>query len=217
MGISFLLIKASQASILIPIIAGLRYYKRLEKPYKWFIGFFILSGLVEIAATQMMHLKLHNNMPLLHGFTVIEGSIFIYIYYIYFKTNRFINRSLILVYPIFLFLVFADAFWIDGIWNSNSWARGFECLILVILAHYYFYIFFKENFDREVWSQPMFWLSAGVLFYFALNIPFFMLYSFFISGNYQLVYLGLNIHSIINIFTNILFAITFLCFQPKTN
>ncbi|MDP1728532.1 MAG: hypothetical protein Q8M15_17235 [Bacteroidota bacterium] len=210
------MIKISQASVLIPIIAGLLFYKRINTPFKWLTWFFILSAFVEIISVKIIHRGQHNNMPLLHLYTLIEFIAFGYMYYVYFKDRNRLKYFPVITLFTFIIIAGIDAIWINGIWLPNTVARSFECMVLVLLALMYYYLFFKESFDQVVWKQSMFWLSTGVLFYFAINEPFFMLYNFFLSNHSDMAKLGLNIHAVINIFTNILFAISFTCPKRKT-
>lgn len=206
------LITASQVSILIPTLAGIYYYRNLNRPFRLLVYFFVLCIGFEIGASILGEIY-KNNMPLLRVFTVTEYFFIIQVYYYYFAHRASIRKVIIVLSAALLLLAIADAFIIGNIWSGSSNTRTYEGIILVLLSLSYFYEFFLRNFDVEVWKQPMFWLSTAVLIYFSLNIFFFMLMNYMFKSNQQMAGLAIHIHAIVNIFANIIYAQAFRCFR----
>jgi len=212
---NYLYIKSSQASILIPLITGLRFYGALDRKFKILLLYFFISGTTEIIASNMK-IIFSNNMPLLHIFTIIEFFLFATIYYIYFSNHQLAKRMIAISSFLFLLSAVLDATYFNGFWRSNTISHSVESIILVMFSLLYFFSFFKEISEEEVWKKSMFWLSSGVVIYFSINIFLFMLANYLLKKNYNLVDQGYNMHAFINIFVNIIFAISFICLRKKT-
>ncbi|MDZ4756526.1 MAG: hypothetical protein SGJ10_00120 [Bacteroidota bacterium] len=163
-----------------------------------------------------MKIIFSNNMPLLHIFTIIEFFLFATIYYIYFSNHQLAKRMIAISSFLFLLSAVLDATYFNGFWRSNTISHSVESIILVMFSLLYFFSFFKEISEEEVWKKSMFWLSSGVVIYFSINIFLFMLANYLLKKNYNLVDQGYNMHAFINIFVNIIFAISFICLRKKT-
>lgn len=210
MTLPFALTKISQASVLIPLITGLLFYRRLTKPFKIFVYYFLLAALVEIAAS-LAGVYLGNNLFLLHFFIPLEFAAFVYLYYQYFSAPT-IRKGILYVSILFLGLVIVTII-LSGLNTHNSLARSFESIFLIILALSYFYQYFKSNSEVPVYTQPMFWLSSGILIYFSIDFFSFMLINQLIKRNIEMAYLSKMIHVFINIVAYVFYTISFRCFQ----
>lgn len=206
-----LYIYISQASILIPLFYGIKYYKKLSKSFKWFVWFFVFACIIEVFST-LSAFWFNNNLPLSHLYVVVEFFTFIYL----FKTN--INFSKKVYFGLlFLFLVpsILDAFYFHSIFQFNSLARTLESIILVCISLYFYYINIHQKVTESLFKNPMFWLSTSVLIYFSISFFNFMTKSFMEENDNILNDLADNIHALINIISSLLFAKSFQSFKWK--
>jgi hypothetical protein len=204
-----LFIRLSQASIVIPFIAGILNYNQLNKPFKGLVWFFMFCGLIEIMATQLKTI-MGNNMPLLHVFSVIEFCIFAYVFIQYFS---FPIKWFYLLVVAFLIIAIIDAVFISTIYKMNSVARNVECIVLIIAALYFYYTNIKANVSHSIYKKPVYWFSTAVIVYFSINFFFFLAMNFL---PYNFSMLAIYFHGIINIIANTIFAISFISFKWKT-
>ena len=212
MSLRILYIKLSQASILLPVIAGIVYYKQLTLPYRVLFYFFLLSIGFEVQASIIGKLY-HNNMPGLHLFTALEFLVFSFIYYSFFRTNRVISLLILINTILFIIAAFADALFVHSIWTVNTLARSYSALSMLSYTLIYFYFMFSKDDEYYSSRHPMFWLNAGVLIYFGSNTLYFLFNKDLLHRSPVTETIGLYTHAALNIFANYLYARSFRCFR----
>jgi hypothetical protein len=209
--IDVIFIYISQASVLIPFITGLRYIKYLSKSFTFLLYFFALSVLTEIGV-----LFMSNNMLLLHIFTGVEFFALGYMYYSFFKGKiLFLNEAFVIITISFAFIFVVDLTWFNDSESFNTLSRPYESLMMVALSLLFYYLFIKNELEKVLWEQPMYWLSTGVLIYFSTGIFLFMLSNLLLKGNQDIVDKGYGIHAGVNIICNILYAMSYRCFRKQ--
>src|SRR5258706_3424851 len=214
MPMHFVFIKLSQATVLFPVLLGIINFKKLNKPFRILLFFFILSILFEIQASLLKPIY-YNNMPGLHLFTVCEFIFLSLVYYYHFSKNSVLSRFIILNTCLFLLAASFDAFIINGILEPNNLSRTYSSISLVTMSLIFFYSFFKNDYEFYSWQYPMFWFNTGVLIYFALNLFYFMLNNYLVEHAYSIAYNSMRVHAAINIISNLLYAKSFLCFSKS--
>lgn len=202
----------SQLSILLPIAGGLLFLKRLSNPFRFLLLFFLFSACIEYGAAYFSGLY-HNNMPLLHVFTLVEVCSYCYIYSRVFTGNRsftLLCRSMILIQ---VMMSLMDAWLVNGIYRFPTLARGTGALILIFLSLYQLYLIFNFTNDPQLLKKSRFWLLFGVLTYFSTIIFFILLVNITVSKDEEAFRLIHNFHASVNILCNFMFAYSFLCFR----
>jgi hypothetical protein len=208
------LTNVSEASLIIPICAGVLAFKNLNGVFKTLFYFFCFSVFIEIGAEWLAYFH-KNNMPLLHFFTIPEFLVYLYVFI---ANVDFISNKRLLIFGgllgIFL-TAFTDIYLFEGLFKFNSVTRSFESIILLFFALLHFYLFFKFKSEKIAWVEPMFWFSLSIIVYFSLNLFFFMLANLFQVINGLPIAFGSKMHSVFNTISNILFAISFKCFRKN--
>ena len=210
MDIGVIFIKISQGSILLPLIAALFNYKKIDKTFKYFMYFFIFSLFSEIQASLFKY-YFHNNMPGLHFFICVEFSFFTYMYASYFIKRKLIRIVILINLFIFLLLAITDAFLINDIWHPNTLSRTYASISLVAYSLIFFYFLLKDDISYYSWEYPMFWINIGVLLYFSVNLFYFMMIKYLIENAEYTGKIGLYMHGFVNLLANILYAQSFRC------
>ncbi len=205
----------SSASILIPLITGIRNYKVLTKPFKLLLYFFLLTLFVEIQAEIFRQVGSGNNMPGLHVYTAIEFMAFSLLFYL--QTSKRSLRTLIMINAlIFLIIAITDALWINGLRAHNDLSRSYSAISMTVYALSYLYYLFTVDDTRYMQEYPMFWICIGMLFYFASDAIFFSIRTLLIK-DYKQISQNYNLaHAALNIITYCLYAQSFKCFRIQT-
>ncbi len=209
MNFSDILTEISKFSSFLPVIFGLIYFKKINKPFKRLVYFFCVSVFFEYFVTEFKKVY-GTNVPLLHLFTPLEFSLFFWVFWKYFNKHIYIYISVIFV---FITIAFLDAFFINTIYTHNNVARPTESIVLIITSFYYYYLNLNSiNKNTIIYKEAMFWFTTGVLIYFSINFYMFLMISQLVPPT---AYLSIDIHSVFNIIANILFAKSFTCFKWK--
>lgn len=206
-------INLSQASVLLPVIAGLLNYKRLTRPYKVFFYFFVFCAGMEISS-DIMKSMLTNNMPALHLYTLVEFLVFSFIYYSHFEDSKlrlFVKINTMIFVAVWL----ADALLIDGIWNWNTWSRSYSAISVLCYALIYFYFLFQKDSKQYNTRHPMFWTGIGTLVYFGANPQYFLSFQKFMAADAALASTITFIHAALNIVASLFYALSFKCFKKQ--
>ncbi len=196
----------SFVSGLIPFILGLVLFRKLNLALKSLLLLFGIGLLIEALGYYLYFFtKIQNNIWLYHFYTLIECSLFIFIFS--FWQNDFkLKRILRIIIPGFAFLWIGAKIFFESFDQPDNYTTSLECVLLVAISFRTLYVVDQEHL-KTIFREPRFWISAAVLIYFSANLVTFAL------GN-MIVNWGLH-HAVINIIANLLYAGGFLCLRPR--
>lgn len=214
MSLEILCIRLSQASSLLPIIRGVRNYRRLTMPFKLLLYFFVISIGFEVLSVVLARV-FHNNMPGLHLFTIVELLTFSSIFYIFFRRKRKLALFILINTAVFLLAAAADICH-RGIWSYNAIARSYSSISILSYTLIYFYFMFGADERSYTIEHPMFWVSIGTIVYFGSNALYFMFNDDLMTKGPAASKMGGVVHLGLNIIANYLYAQSFRCFNSKT-
>lgn len=194
-----------QYFLILPLATGIFNYKYLKGETMAVFYYVLIAIFFEILSRTLMHLKFRNTLPFLHLYTVLEFSIFWLFYYRFFKVfySPFGMKVLLVIFLLFAIL---NAIFLQKIDTFNTYARGFESLIMIALSLMAFNKIIVELDTRYPTSQPVFWVNSAVLFYFSGNLVVFVM-SNYISGDNNLLLVSWGIHAILMAILNSFIAI----------
>lgn len=151
------------ACTLIPITAGIIYYKRIDKPLRVIVAYLSIALLINIAGILMAAYSI-NNLPLLHFYTIFE-LLAVMLYYKYAFANKRMDRRItiiMIVYPILCILNFV---FLQSIHEFNTYTRPLEALIAIMFSG--IYLAGQYPLDKDGPAQnPGRWIAGGFLMYF---------------------------------------------------
>lgn len=191
---------------LVPLIVGVLRLKSVGK----YLTPMLIVVIISVITDLLNHLLVSNginNYLVFRVFTPIE-LILICLFYSMFYKQYFKSIFLLIPIPLFIIVAFID-YKINGIDNFDNYATAFEAITFSILSLWSFLYIVNKMIFEKVTSEPFFWINTGILLYFAGNLIL------FIFNDYILTHQGSShialwaIHSILNIFYNILIAIGF--------
>jgi hypothetical protein len=202
----------SQVSLLLPIIAGWVYYRKLTSPFRVLFYFFLLCIGFEIqaAATRIIY---NNNMPGLHLFSVVQFLVFSTVYYQHFSAQIVLRRLIFINAVIAFIIALADALFIDGIMNSNTLSRSYAAVSMVVYTLIYLYQLFQQEPIHNNRYDSMFWFTIAVLIYFGNNWLYFMLRRYLLANAREIETLSYYLYLSLNIIAHFLYAQSFRCFR----
>jgi hypothetical protein len=155
------------ASTLIPIVAGLIYYKRLSKAMHALVIYLCVALLINIGGIVMASYN-KNNLPLLHFYTMFELLAVMW-YYKRAFSSQWANRwttILMVVYPILCVINFS---FFQSIYHFNTYTRPLEAIIIIVFSG--IYLSGQHNFDqKESISNAGRWVASGFMMYFCSSL-----------------------------------------------
>ena len=196
----------SFVSGLIPFILGLILFRKLNTALKLLLLLFGIGLLFEaLGYYQYFFSSFRNNISLFHFYTLIECSLFIFIFS--FWQNDFkLRRILRIIIPGFAFLWIGSKLFFESFDQPDNYTTSLECVLLVAISFRTLYVVNQENL-KTILREPRFWISAAVLIYFSANLLTFALSNIIVNWGFH--------HAIVNIISNLLYAGGFLCLRPR--
>jgi len=124
-----------------------------------------------------------------------------------------LKKVIIILTGVALLIVLFNLIFIESIWEFPSISNTVLSVLLIFFSLAYFYQLLNRQEFIHIEKQGLFWINAGVLFYFSINLFLFMLFKRIISAHLEEYYM---IHNIVNIIANILYSVGLLCKPQKT-
>ncbi len=195
-----------QYILLLSISIAIYRRKYLKGELKYVVAFVILGTFFEILSRSLyIYFKETNTLPMLHLYTLLEFTVVGLFYNAYF--GDFFNKKFV-PFIIISFIIFAiiNAFFIQNLYEFNTYASGIEGILVIGLSLLCFYKMLIELDTRTPTKQPTFWINSGFLFYFAGNLFVFIL-SNFIKGDNYLLSLAWGMHAFLMLVLHIFIGI----------
>ena len=194
---------------IIAIVVGVMRYKRLSPTQRltlWMIGLVMLNYMASRAYIGIVR----NSYPFFYSYIVIEFGFLAYIFHR--KLDILSSRVFVplAIGAVTLFTI-ASGLW-QSYWKFPSHARGLESLLVVSFCALYF-IQVLRRLDVEGLERTfMFWMSTGLLIYFATNVVITLFGSVLASEAASSVWGAIwSIHGVLNILLYLAFSIAFFC------
>lgn len=203
-----LYIYSSKASVLIPVYAGIRNYKALNRPFKILFYFFVLCILFEIMASYLKW-KYKNNMPGLHVYTIVEFLTFSMVFYLHLQKSGWLRRLMII--NAIIFLIAAIITMCRNAWIPNDHIRSYSAACMILYTLGYLYYLFNKDDTHHMQEYPMFWICIGILVYFATNYTYFIANGYLLKEHIKVDWWFHFLHAGLNIITYCLYAQSFRC------
>lgn len=191
----------SSFSILLPSLLGIAFFKSLYPMLKLLIVFIVLTAGLELWVT-LLHYHGTNNMFLFHLHTYLEFTVFstIFLRLLKGRRNMIIVIGLIAVFLGYLMYTLVNG---ETFERLNWFIRVLESAILITFALMYIRREFIRLDQRNLKMNPYFVLSAGLLIYFFGTLTIFLFFQLMNDDQFTSVWV---VHSLLNIFLNIIYA-----------
>lgn len=187
--------------IFVPVIIAIFSYRHFNPGLRVLCIHLFIACTVEVISYIWMKQK-WNNLPFLHFYTISE-FILLYLFYDIFFGNTFPKRLLRGIAISFVLFSVINSLFIQNIFEFNSYARGLEALLLIILSLLCFY---KISISpQDTGGIP--WINAGILVYFSGGLTLFILSNYILPFSNSINTLIWAIHSFLSIFLYIVISI----------
>ncbi|MBK0379162.1 hypothetical protein [Mucilaginibacter segetis] len=155
------------ASTLIPIVAGLLYYKKINTPLRTLLVYLIASFIINVAGIILADHHI-NNLPLLHFYTIIE-IVAIMLYYLKAfgpgKIHKWI-KGIMILFPLLCIVNFC---FFQSIYEFNTYTRPLEALIIILITGCYFTIQHDLK-NSALITRSGRLVAAGFMIYFCSSL-----------------------------------------------
>lgn len=193
-------------AVLLPLVIAGHKFSLLASPLRIVVYYLVLSATVNFSAIILAESG-HNNLPLLHLFTLTEGELLLFFYMK--CPGRLPKRFFIILMTGFALFCVCNSFFIQDIFGFNTYARFAEALMIVSCTLYSFYITLDTK-DAAPWpNNPLFWINSGLLLYFSSSL-FLFFFSEVLRSNRSLNIIAWVIHATMVLVMYILFSFAFL-------
>ena len=203
--------------ILISLLASLFVYSNPNPNHKYlksFPPFLIATIIIEVLASYFWSIG-KNNMLLYNSFTAIEFCFYLWIISRIIKSKRV--KKIILITVIFYFIsALINILFIQGMKTFHNITYSLGCLLVVVFCIYYFLELFRLPKSEKLYTNPAFWISSALLFFYCCSFPLYGLIIYWDKKIPKLILNNLeNIFTILNISLYSLFTIAFLCIRTR--
>jgi hypothetical protein len=204
----------SSLSILFPFAAALYRFPLLNKELKIMGWLFIVSTVIEIVSFATSYYRV-NNLWLINSYNIIEGFIFFYICGRWFQSQK-IFRAVMILFAVYAGFWFYTTFISAGFFEFNEKEKTLKGILLILITGSLLLRISKE--DTVFISQDYrFWFVAAILIYFSVGVVIFSTANLILEDNIKAMYYSWNVHSVINIICNLLFAYGFTWYYQKVS
>lgn len=183
--------------------------------FRFFIPFLLITVLAELLGKYYKVILHRPNVWIYNIFTPLEFLFYGFIFYSVFKRPSFKKIALYFI-PLYLLCVIINEAYIQGFdkFHSNTMVIGSVCMIF--LSCIYFYELIQSEEKADVLKDSMFWVSTGILFFYAGDFCYDIFFDFIVSHKLDLTRkLFQAINNNLNLFLYSCFSVGFLC-QTKT-
>ena len=208
--LSYALGWAGTAMQVLAIVVGALRWQRLSQAQRVLLAMLGLV-LLNYIASRVFISHVRNSYPFFYSYIAIEFAFLA----VLFRGKLLLLRSASVTYGIIaavlLFTTASGAFW-QSYWVFPSHARMLESLLVVAFCALYFVQVLRkldvENLERTF----MFWVTTGLLVYFATNAVITVFGSTLSTEEGAAVFGAIwSIHGVLNILLYLAFTIAFLC------
>ncbi len=197
----------SGATILLPLVAGCLRYKKLSVSMHILLLLLLYSS-INTAVTSWLAIKGINNLLFINIFTLVELTLLGWVFHRVFESRGLKGFTMVAILACAAFSVI-NLFFIQGLSAINSYSLALGSMLLTVLALLFYYKIFREEKVQRLERYPLFWLSSGVLLYFAGNLFVFLFSSYVLSDSPNALYAEWSIHSVLYIMTNLIYTAAF--------
>ena len=211
---SILLAEISASIGILPILIGLFRRKQANAAQRTLLLLVLFAFATEIVALAIAGLFKANNLFLSHFFPLIE---FFFLSKIYQKELEDILPANFFTSLLIVFTSGAliNSFFFESLLQFNNKSRAISSLLIIFFTLAYFYKTLKEVKIKKLESEPLFWLSIGLLIYFSASF-FIFIFSNYLQPSVKLSYTFWGIHALLNISLYLFYAIALWIKPQKT-
>ena len=164
---SFYLGYVVPATTLIPITAGLVYFKQINKPLRTILIFLSVSFVLNVIGSVLANHGI-NNLPGLHVYTILE-LVTVMLYYLYAFEKGEISKWIKLAMLIFPVICIVNFTFFQSIYTFNTFTRPLDAIIIIVFTTAYMTM--QSSFkNKELITRSGRLVAAGFMIYFCSSL-----------------------------------------------
>lgn len=183
---------------------GIVHYKKLSSPFKVLVGYLCFNLAIEIGSV-FGAIVYHQNLPLLHLYTLGEFILWTLFYDRLFKEKTFLNNYLYWILGIVGTLVVMNSVFVQSIFSYNSYAKTLVQTLIICYALRYSFHFTEEAIHPTIAYKMLRVINALVLIYYSSTLFIYMSSVFWLKANGAFRFL-----SVVNVILNTIFQLIIL-------
>lgn len=152
------------------VVSLLSFFYKYPSYLKIFSFYLLVTLFVELLGR---YIRINNgNNHLLYSIHTSLGIIFFSFFYQRISHSSLLKtiiRWFMILYPI---IVTINIFFIQGIYRFHTYTYTIGCIFIVFLCLNYFKNLIQKSSDNDIITNPMFWISTALLFFFSVDIIF---------------------------------------------
>lgn len=197
-------------SLLIPLSAGLYLFRETDRALQTLMGYLAIVLIVELVGLYLMF-QGRELFWLLHFYTLFEYSAFALILSLW-EEDRLRSH---LRWSILWFAVIwiAAKIFLESFNEWDNYTSSLESILLIAISTYMLVRLSREE-GFSFYKDPKFWVSCGILIYFAGNFMSFAFSNVIMNWYRENQITWLPINSLLNILKNLCFTGGYLCLLP---
>ena len=173
--------------------------------------FFIFSTTIEFTLIILSEYGI-KDIWLINVFAMLEGLVYFYVCGKWFQSEQMFRRVMFLFVIYFIYWLYTT-FITGNFIEFNDKEKILKGILLIIVSGYLLIHISKED-SIMLAKDYRFWILSAILIYFSTSEVVFATANFVLENRPAIQY-AWAIHSVINIFSNLLFAIGFACSYRK--
>jgi hypothetical protein len=158
-------IYAQQAGSLLIALLGIFLYKKRSNAIRILCIYGLNSFCFQLIIQAIIFFKLKGYNNLVGNiYTITEALILLSLFYNLFTSAK--SKKLTLAMGLIYLIVFFF-FFLPNPFEAISSIRSLRDIMMIVCSLFYFYFLITDMPTKEIISFPMFWIAAGMLFFFA--------------------------------------------------
>lgn len=200
------LIKLYLITVFISTLIGLYNFKKLPPYLKYFSILLVCTLSVE----SIGYFLIKNNTWMFNIFTVMEFTFYLAIFR-YILVSKAQKRAILIFIVTFIIASLVNLLYYQGLFKFNNYSYSYGCMLVCICVMMYFTQLLHNSKPQPLTKIPMFWISTGLLVYYACNFFYMGLLHYIIGASMDLAKQLFMIISVLNIIMYSLFSIGIIC------
>ncbi len=201
-----MLVKLYLITILISSLISVYNFNKLEKHLKAFSIFLLITLAVECVG----YFLLKTNVWLFNIFTALE---FVFYLLLFRHTLTSISQKKIIIFFIASTILasLGNMLFFQGLFKFNNYSYSYGCMLICICVIMYLLQLLHHSNPQPLTHIPMFWISTGLLIFYACNFFYMGLLNYLISVSMEIAKELFMIISVLNIVMYSLFSVGIIC------
>ena len=183
--------------------------------YRWFGVFIIFISVLETIGNWIAFQGIENYYFFNIIFAVELTSLPLFFkYWLQLAAVKKIIAGYIFIFPV---LVIINTLWIQGFFTLQTYTFVLGGSFVLLLSVAYLRELYTDEETKNIFRNPVFWISIAYLIYFAVSVPYFGMLNYLVENQLEFAskYYSIIMNGTICLY-NILLTIGFLCMKVPT-